>query len=157
MIEETGYVFAVEGDLAWVSLTKKSVCGSCSANKGCGTAALHKVLGKKQTHISINNSIDAKVGDSVILGLHENALIKGVVVIYGLPILLMLFGAILPSLFWDSEVASILSSFLGLLIGLFFVWIFSKKTAINIAYQPVLIRKVHSLSSVEESEGVLTS
>ena len=46
MIEENGRVVDVEDGYAWIETERRSTCGSCSANKGCGTATLAKVMGQ---------------------------------------------------------------------------------------------------------------
>jgi len=40
MIEETASVVALEDDFAWVETQRKSTCGACAVNKGCGAATL---------------------------------------------------------------------------------------------------------------------
>jgi sigma-E factor negative regulatory protein RseC len=40
MIEETARDVALEDDFAWVETQRKSTCGACVVNKGCGAATL---------------------------------------------------------------------------------------------------------------------
>ena len=43
MLTETGRVVAVDGDRLWVETIRKSTCGSCAAQKGCGHGLLNRI------------------------------------------------------------------------------------------------------------------
>src|SRR3972149_3643680 len=95
MIEETGTVVDVQGDIAWVGTQRRSTCERCSVNKGCGSATLAKVLGRRRSIVRAIRNVDAAVGDQVVLGLQDSALIRGSVAVYGAPLLAMFcFGVI---------------------------------------------------------------
>ena len=49
MIAENAQVVGFEGNDIWVETQRKTACGQCAANKGCGTAVLSKVLGNKRS------------------------------------------------------------------------------------------------------------
>jgi sigma-E factor negative regulatory protein RseC len=76
MIEENALVVVTEGEDAWVETSRRSSCGSCEA-KGCGTGALSQVLGRRRQRLRVKNPIAAVVGEQVVLGITESALIKG--------------------------------------------------------------------------------
>ncbi len=146
MIEETATVSSVENGFAWVETQRKSVCGSCAVNKGCGSAVIGKVLGNKRSRVKVLNGINAKLGDSIVIGIEEQALVKGSFALYLVPLLAMLMGAVSGAAFTTiinieySEGLRILFSFLGLGCG--FVWVktFSKKISNSRQYQPVALR-----------------
>ncbi len=94
MIEEEAQVVEVNGNELTLQAQTQSACGSCSANKGCGTSLLAKVVGRKFTHFQAENSVNAVVGDTVIVGIPEDALLKGSLVMYVLPIAGMLVFAL---------------------------------------------------------------
>lgn len=93
MITEKATVVSVENNQTWIETQRKSVCGQCSANKGCGTSVLSKVVGNKLSKMKAINNINAQVGDEVIVGLHEASLLRGAFMTYLLPLLyLFLFS-----------------------------------------------------------------
>lgn len=147
MIEESAIVVELDGEYAVVETIRKSTCGSCEAKTSCGTAALAKVVGNRANHMHLRNTIHARVGDSVILGLHERALLQTSFLFYLTP----LFSCFLFALLGRSidngvgEVATISLALIGLLSGLAFVKWLSIKLELDSRYQAVLLR--HDLSS----------
>ncbi len=144
MIEETARVISVEGQQVLVETRRQSVCGQCSAQKACGTATLEKVLGQKRTQVSVLSRIDVSPGDEVVIGIQEAALVRGSFALYGLPLLLMLLGAVIGEavILSRTELPAVMGALLGLLAGLLFVALFSRRTHLEARYQPVILRKI---------------
>jgi sigma-E factor negative regulatory protein RseC len=147
MIEETARVVALEDDFAWVETQRKSTCGACAVNKGCGTAALAKVLGARRTRIKVLNSPAAAVGDEVVIGLGEHAIVQGSLAMYAAPLAFMLAAALLDEGLsarlgmTATEGLTILFGLGGLAGG--FAWLrhYAKKIAKDPRYQPVILRR----------------
>ena len=148
MIEEQGRVVAVEEGFAWVETQRKSACGSCSVSSGCGTGVVSKVVGQRATRVRAINEINAKVGDEIIIGLHDQALVRGSLAVYAAPLIAMLLMALLGDfvggeLQLDShEGLTVIFGLAGL--GLGFLWVrnFSRRIADDVRYQPVILRHV---------------
>ncbi len=146
MIEQTAMVIAVENGQLVLETRPQSTCQSCAVNKGCGTAVLSKTVGRKVVHWRLANTIGAREGDTVVLGLAENALLKGSLMLYLLPLLVMVLVALAAdaSLAADADnrdLAIALLSLFGLgasvLLGR---WWFRHGDRER-AYAPVLLRK----------------
>lgn len=148
MIEETARIVALEGDMVWAETQRKSTCGSCSANKGCGTATLAKVLGQRRTRIKALNTLAVQVDDEVVIGLQEDALLRGSLALYAVPLLAMLLGAFFGDALnsrlelTQNEVMSILFGLGGLVGGLAWVRRYAAKISKDERYQPVVLRRV---------------
>lgn len=146
MVEEQAIVVSIDQSGVWVETQRQSACGSCAAKKGCGSAALEKMFGNKRNIVRVIGELPVKIGDHVVVGLEEDALVKGSMLVYALPILLIiLFGylgeTILSGLLsMNSELASILGAGTGLLIS--FIWLnrFGLGISKNTRYQPVILR-----------------
>jgi sigma-E factor negative regulatory protein RseC len=147
MLKEQGVVINIDDRFAWIQTQRKSGCGHCSSNQECGTASLAQVFGHKQAIVKVVNDLTAKVGDHVVIGVEEQALIKGSLLLYLLPLFSLFIAAIgyqtlaitytfLPS----TEIFTALSGFGGLLIGLFSVNYFTKKMEDNSRYQPIILK-----------------
>lgn len=154
MIEETGEVLSSEGEYAWVETQRKTACGSCSVNKGCGTSALSKMYGNKFSRVKALNPIAAKSGETVVLGLAEEALVRGSLMMYGVPLLGLIFGgtagAALANMWGlaNTDALSALFGILGLVAGFYVVHLFNRRVARSEQYQPVILRHCdHSPSS----------
>lgn len=153
MIEETGQVVACEGRFAWVETHRASTCGSCAANKGCGTATLAKVLGQRRTRTRVLNDLPARVGDEVVIGLPEQALVRGALAVYLVPLLGLLggglFGAYLAERLLVERVEgfTIALGVVGLAIGIVWLRRFARRIGTDARYQPVILRRVPAPSS----------
>ena len=155
MIEERAQVVAFEGDDVWVETQRQSACGQCAANKGCGTATLAKVLGNKRTRVRVLNPRATKVsvGDEIVVGIEEQALVRGSLAIYIAPLLALflfgLLGEVIAAQF-NMVQPDILVVILGLFgLGLGFIWVkrFSRVISSDSRYQPVLLHRVMHTST----------
>lgn len=144
MIEENAHVVAVEGDSAWVETERRSSCGSCAA-KGCGTGALSKVLGARKQRMKVRNPVGARVGDSVVLGIEERALLLGSLMVYILPLIAMLGGGLLgevlaPQWGLEAEGPSLLFGALGLVGGFLWLRAYNRRCADDPKFTAVILR-----------------
>ena len=147
MIEEEAQVIEVKGNELILQAQTQSACGSCSANKGCGTSLLAKVVGRKFTHFQAENSVNAVVGDTVIVGIPEDALLKGSLVMYVLPIAGMLVFAVLADYlllidmqFRDLSTAA--SGIMGLVLGSLMAKSYFQRHSSVQLFSPVVLRKI---------------
>ena len=150
MITENATVVLIENNQTWIETQRKSACGQCSANKGCGTSVLSKVLGNKLSKMKAINKIDAQVGDQVVVGLNEGSLLKGAFIIYMLPLLFLFLFSLAGQLIshnlqiYNSEVVIIIFAALGFYVGMRRVKFFSRSIEKNENYQPVILKKSNS-------------
>ncbi len=146
MIEQTGRVVACEGEYAWVETERQSSCGSCAA-KGCGTGALSKVLGRRSQTIRVLNSIEAREGELVVLGIQEGALLRGSVAVYIVPLIAMLAGGLVGEALgplWgiSTEVGAFVLAAAGFVLALAWLRRFNRWAATDSRYQPVTLRRL---------------
>jgi len=147
MIEETATVVKCEGEFAWVEAQRQTTCGNCAANKGCGTSVLAKVVGKKAARMRAINPFEAQVGDTVIVGMNEAALLKGSLAVYLFPLLFMMLFAITGNvvarqMHWQAEPVVILFAVAGLLVAGIWLRRFTRRIQYDNVYQPVILRQV---------------
>lgn len=127
MIEEQGKVVALQNEWAWVETERKTACGHCSANKGCGTSVLASVFGKKANAIAVMKTLPVKVGDEVIIGIEEDSLVRGSLLIYALPLVLLIAFGLLGEVVGGqifvgkNDAVTAIFSMLGLAVG--FLWL----------------------------------
>ena len=156
MIEEVAQVVAVEGDTVLCQTQRRSSCHSCSVKQGCGTSVLAKVVGQRSSQIRIANTLGVKVGDEVVLGIEENALVQGSLLIYTLPLIAMIAAALLAQ-FWAesqgiiSELPIILAALGGFLLALLGARFWMKKGALKTHIQPHILRITHTSSGAHDT------
>lgn len=148
MIEEVATVINCSGKQAILEAQRKSTCGSCAAKSGCGTAVFAKTLGKKSSRITVDNTLNLQVGDRVLVGLHENALLLGSSIIYLLPLIGLLVFALLgkglsQQLFdIENELLVIVFAIIGFVLSMSLVKKFNQKVKTDPRFQPVLLKKL---------------
>ncbi|MFC3149576.1 SoxR reducing system RseC family protein [Litoribrevibacter euphylliae] len=121
MVEESGLIVAVEDDRVWVETIRSSACDSCKAQKGCGHGLINKATSGQRFRLDVQrNGIAAKVGDTALIGIPEDSILKASLIGYLLPIVLLLLFSGTAKLLWG-ELPSILSGLLGLGLGFFLV------------------------------------
>lgn len=148
MIEERAQVVAVTAGQVWVETQRRSSCSACSAQNGCGAGVLAKILGIRRSRVRVLSDRPLVVGDAVVIGIREGALVRGSLALYAVPILLLLFGAIAGelgatrSLWQNAESASLVLGVLGLIAGLYWLKWFTRRIKDDDNYQPVVLRRL---------------
>ena len=161
MVEEEGIVVAVNSSTVMVETQRRSVCGQCAANKGCGTSLLQKAVGKKRTVVQVLKTFPVTVGQPVVIGLDESAFVKGSVAVYAVPLLAMIVfgiaGEMLSNYFTlpYNDGVSILSALLGFVVSIVAIRRFSVSIANDPRYQPVLLRQTKTIN-IEPNFKILT-
>jgi len=94
MLETRAVIVQIEGQYAFVQASQANGCEQCSG-KGCGAGKLSQLFCSKPRQFQVNNSINAGVGDEVIVSVAEGSVLRGISVVYLLPLLLLVMGAML--------------------------------------------------------------
>lgn len=142
MIEETATVLRREGQRIWVQPERQSTCGHCAVRAGCGTAVLGKWLGRKQPPLELLDETGAMPGEQVRLGIREAALLRGSLLVYLLPLLALVAGALTAELLGLGEGAVILGGLLGLAAGFLLVARRHRAMAGDPRYRPMVIARI---------------
>lgn len=106
---------------ATIEVVRKTACGLCGKTRGCGNAFWGKMFAHKTPNFVAENAIGASVGQSVIVGINEEALMKTALLLYMVPLVMLFFGAILSSWLFNTEVLVLVGAAIGMLLG--FMWV----------------------------------
>ena len=107
MIEQTAKVISFESKknidnyYVWVEPNNKSACQSCSSQSTCGTSLIAKIFNHKHKKIRVKNTCSANIGENVVIGMNEKAMLLGSIMIYVLPLFILIAFAGL-SVFYSS-------------------------------------------------------
>ncbi|WP_111657110.1 SoxR reducing system RseC family protein [Isoalcanivorax indicus] len=145
MIEESGRVVAVEPGAVWVETLRFSACRDCSARKGCGHGLMDSERAGARARVrALNPTLTLAVDDAVVVGIPEGALLRGAVMLYLVPLLLMfvaaLVGAALPSGLPGGDLAAPFGV-AGLAIGFLVNRWYSQQHARDPALHPQVVRR----------------
>ncbi|MGK0499124.1 MAG: sigma-E factor negative regulatory protein RseC [Oceanicoccus sp.] len=158
MITETGRVVAIEADGLWVETIRSSTCNSCSVQKGCGHSMLNKVGDGKRHHMRVMlgalAASDFTVDDEVKVCIPEQVLVSAALLVYLLPLLSLLAGASLISIWWSGDVAALLGAVMGFALGLGLVRLHAWRNRNNQSLQPWIMPAAESLLSGDSLQSL---
>ncbi|AGA87593.1 SoxR reducing system RseC family protein [Stutzerimonas stutzeri] len=141
MIEEPGRVVALDRGAVWVETRRKSTCSGCSAKSGCGQGLMDSLgVRERRGLIRALSDLHLQVGDSVIVGIREDALLRGAVLVYLLPLIMLMAAAATAAQFSAREPVVILAGLGGFCVSWLFVRIRSRHTASDPKLQAVVLR-----------------
>ena len=138
MLEETGIVTKVEGNMARVLVQKKSACDGCSVEGACKSTP-------EGMEIEALNAVHAKVGQRVKIMMTTGEYLKGTMIVYGIPLIIFIAGAILgknigEKYFTDmnSDMIAAVTGFVSLVLSLAGARLWSRKMESRAEYKPVI-------------------
>ncbi|MCH8895010.1 MAG: SoxR reducing system RseC family protein [Proteobacteria bacterium] len=138
MIRESGCVVRIAGSFAWVSCESRAGCERCAEGKGCGGGLLSKLLGDRLFQLRVPVSVGISVGDQVQLGISEGALLGAACLMYLLPLLALISGALIGDFLGGDGLALLLGS-LTLLASFVLLHVFRERIARSHRFQPVIL------------------
>jgi sigma-E factor negative regulatory protein RseC len=162
MIEQIATVVEFEGDAVWVETQRHSACGACAMNKGCGAGLFARAFRFSSPRLKVRHAHDVEVGDRVVIGVDEQALVRGSFAAYIMPILFMLGFAIAGETLIAGmltqvapDVVAILSGMVGLAAGLMWLRRHSQSIGDDRRYQPLILQKTadHVSAACPKSES----
>ncbi|MCU8492077.1 SoxR reducing system RseC family protein [Vibrio vulnificus] len=106
-----------------LSCEQQTSCSSCSSQKSCGTRVVSKAFGNKSLLWHLETQRRLHVGQVVEIGIPEQSLLQSAMLVYLLPIVAMLLGALFGHLVLSpwlemGEGAVVLTSMLFAFIGI---------------------------------------
>ena len=153
MIEMQVRVIAIEQGAALVEPMASGSCSSCASSSaepsagGCGADRIGQMFTLKAKRYRVIDPIGSKVGDEVIIGIADGAVLRGSAAVYALPLLLIFIGATLAAYFvppQNKDIASIAGAAVGFILGALWLLRFSRKAGNDPQYQPIVLRSVRS-------------
>lgn len=151
MIEEPAIVNEVEGNIARVTPLRRASCGQCAAQGGCGVGALAHYFGRRQPELMIENTLGVERGDTVIIGLRDDALLAGSLLVYALPLGSMLAGAALAAPLGAgtaSDVFVVIGGISGFAIGALAARWRLRCAALRQRVEPIMLRTTEEADTV---------
>lgn len=142
MIEERGRVVALDDSGIWVETVQRSSCNGCAAKSGCGTGLLGDFWSRaSQVRVAVAPpALDTiRLHDTVVIGIAENTLASSALVVYLLPLLTLVLGALVGQSA-GAEVWAILGAVGGFVLGALAIRLYSHLNRANPALAPQFLR-----------------
>lgn len=147
MIEEQAEVTAIDGRHAWVSCRSRVDCRRCAEGRGCGGGLIGRWLGDRLHEVRVGHDGGIEVGDCVVIGVDERALLYATVVVYGVPLAGMLAGALAGDRWLGGDLGALAGAGAGLAIGFTWMRAFSRKMRSRRLFEPTVLRRAVNAGS----------
>lgn len=143
MLETKAIVIQRQGNEALVEAIQGGGCGHCDSEKGCGSGKLSQLFCSEPRRFRVRNNANAQVGDMVQVVLGDGLLLRGALLMYILPLLLLMIGAAagtqLSSEERVGEVYSAIGGLVGLISGFLMVkFVSSRRSKSSVALADIL-------------------
>jgi len=156
MIIETGRIVSIEAEGVWVETIRRSTCGSCKAEKGCGQSLMAK-WGGSAAYLWVllegRSPQSYVLGEEIQIGIPEEVVAKGSMLVYILPLVVMMVATSIAQWAYGSEGITTISAFGGLFLGGFIVRWYSHRIRFDSRLQPVLVderKPLHFYTAAEQ-------
>jgi sigma-E factor negative regulatory protein RseC len=116
MLEQAAEVIRTASDGVWVQAVEPSGCGTC-AGQGCSSRRIAELFQRSPRHFLVDCDLSLSPGDRVVIGVAEGSVLKSALRAYGLPLGLMLAGALLAQAIQPGDGPALAGVLLGGLAG----------------------------------------
>ncbi len=140
MNREEGVITRSEGKTAWVKVRRSSMCEICNSRSVCNTLSEANTM-----EAQVNNPVNGKEGDRVEFMISTSTLLKITSLLYILPVLFLLTGAISGYVFFKPpEFYALILGLAGFFISYLIIRFISSKIAGSRKFTPVITRIIKS-------------
>lgn len=116
MIEQTAEVTQSAAEGVWVQAVEPSGCGTCGG-QGCSSRRIAELFQRKPRQFLVDCDLALVPGDRVVVGIADGSVLKTAFRLYGLPLGLMLTGALLAQAVHPGDGPALVGLVLGGLAG----------------------------------------
>ncbi len=142
MIEEKALVSSVDGEQIRVKAFGAASCPRCAAGQGCGGGVLARLLKRRDAEVMVAGNLDGlRIGDTVVIGLAESALLRASLWVYLLPVLTMfLLAAVAQTVLGAGDGGVAAAGLTGLAAGFWLTRIYAQTVPLA-EFRPQLLRR----------------
>lgn len=116
MLEQTAEIVKTAPEGVWVRAVEPSGCGSCGG-QGCSSRRIAELLQRKPRHFLVDCDLVLAPGERVVVGIAPGSVLRSAARLYGLPLGLMLAGALLAQAVQPGDGPAVAGVLLGGLVG----------------------------------------
>lgn len=111
MLKETATIVEIKQNSLLLQTQVKTTCGSCQHKESCGTSAVAKAFSPKVNVIAVNYDPqqypEVAVGDTAIIGVSEQLVVKSAFYVYLLPIVGFVLLAFIGQIFIEQQIIAL--------------------------------------------------
>jgi sigma-E factor negative regulatory protein RseC len=133
MLEQTAEVIKTAADGIWVQAVEPSGCGTCGG-QGCASRRIAEMFQRKPRNFLVDCDLSLAPGDRIVVGIARGSVLRSALRAYGLPLGLMLAGALLAQAVQPGDGPAVVGMLLGGVAG----WLTARGSR---AARPVVLRR----------------
>lgn len=143
-VEGIARVVGVDGATAWLEPEQTSSCGSCASASSCGSGAggvgtvANRIAARR---FALDNANGLRIGERVVVGVAERALLRAALTAYGLPLATALATGGIAESAWGSDLATMAAMAGGLLGGLLLARTVARRLTLRGELAPHFLRR----------------
>ncbi|TRZ91561.1 MAG: Fis family transcriptional regulator [Rhodocyclaceae bacterium] len=142
MMEGIANVVAVDGSVAWLEPEQTGSCGSCKSSGACGAKGIGTVASRlEERRFPLTSHPGLKVGDRVVVGVREDALVQASMTVYAVPLLTMFAAGFLAQWGSGSEGMTIVACAAGLGLGFVIAHLRARRLSAHGKMAPRFLRR----------------
>ncbi len=142
LVEGIARVVEVDGTLAWLVPEQTGGCGSCASSGACGAKGIGTIESRlEMRRFSMINRSGMVVGERVVVGIAQNALVKASLTVYVLPLAIAFAAGLSAQALYGSDFVTMISMAAGLVLGFVGTWLGSRHISARGAMTPVFVRR----------------
>ena len=158
--QEIGIISSVDNKIASILTKNQLACGSCQLSESCGNGLIEKYLSGKVFVSQTINSLNAKVGEQVVIEIPISSVTKASLISYFVPILglfvFSLIGELVSTEFSfeyfevkseSNQFVTIIFAIVGLFTGFLITKYYNHKNKYHEQYQVKMVRIVSPIES----------
>ena len=149
-VEGIARVVRVEDGIVWLEPEQTTSCGHCASSASCGVAGhepggmgtvTSRLEARRFTMDNPDGSASLSVGERIVVGVGEQALLKAALTAYGLPLLTALVGGSVAQGLYGQDATTMLGMAAGLAFGLIVARFTARRLAAHGELAPHYLRR----------------
>ena len=139
MLEEQATVIEAGNGTLLIETMARSACGHCASNS-CTTSVLARMFGVRRNRFRLPNTLGARAGDQVVVGVPDSVLVGASLLVYLLPLVSMLAAVTLADAVEAGALGQAAIALVGLGLGFVLVRFVVERGVSGRRYEMHLLR-----------------
>lgn len=144
-LKEIARVIAVKDDGVWLETIRKTSCGQCSLQKGCGQSVLQSLYKGSRHHMFLSTQdlhFKPELNDKLEIAIPDVAVLQGSLILYLVPMLSMLLAMSAAHQQGLAEGWVLLAGAVGMALTMFMIRLLSHTAKYQSKISPRIVRKI---------------
>lgn len=140
-VEGLARVVGIDRDGVWLEPEQTTSCGHCASADVCGAKGIGTVASRLEARrFHLDSAAALHVGDRVVVGVHDGALLKGALIAYAMPLLVCFTGGGIAQGLAGNDLVTMAAMVASLGAGLLIARILARRLARHGNLAPRLLR-----------------